>query len=271
MEAFITHSKKVKYCFFILLCVIIFFMAQFTWGDMPKSQTEAQLITEYVAQEIATHEADPQAHMGADESIDIHRKNTILDHPTQSIVSDKFSSADRFIVYPLSLDYDSYYENYTYLYLGSLNSIWENSPLTGDSLVQWVNYQISDMGWTNGDIVIDFQLSISGTSGTRQGEFNVLFAKIQVKNSYYRLGYFDTSWKYGSWITFTSHIADRWRIYYSSVDGVIYYFLNGTQIGYFTATPDFDSSDYMFNVLLNRGTSLQASLYFGGVQLGISS
>jgi len=71
---------------------IILIMSQFTWGDLPKSQIDNQLITEAIALAITNHEEDPTAHLGAGESLEQHKTNDILDHPAASIPGDKFSS-----------------------------------------------------------------------------------------------------------------------------------------------------------------------------------
>jgi hypothetical protein len=66
-----------------------------TWGDLPKSQIDNQLITEAIDLAIANHEADPVSHMGVGESIDMHRKNEVIDHLAGSIVPDKASFMQR--------------------------------------------------------------------------------------------------------------------------------------------------------------------------------
>lgn len=72
-------------------CVIILYMSIEVWGLMPKSQDNPQTIEERVAEMIAQHEHDPESHMGEGESIDVHRKNEIIDHPQSSLVPDKLS------------------------------------------------------------------------------------------------------------------------------------------------------------------------------------
>ena len=76
---------------FGLLCAIIYFMGLFNWGSLPKDQTNPQLITEAIAQAIAIHEADPDAHLGDGESLASHRASDIIDHLALSIVADKYS------------------------------------------------------------------------------------------------------------------------------------------------------------------------------------
>lgn len=77
---------------FAFLCVIIFYMD--TWGLTPKSQIDSQTIDEAIAAAIADHEADPTAHLGTGESIDVHRKNDILDHKAGSVLADKWSMTE---------------------------------------------------------------------------------------------------------------------------------------------------------------------------------
>lgn len=69
-------------------------MSTETWGLLPKAQDNAQTIEELVDAKIAEHEAEPTSHMGDGESIDEHRKNTIVDHPAGSILTDKFSNSE---------------------------------------------------------------------------------------------------------------------------------------------------------------------------------
>lgn len=69
-------------------------MSTETWGQMPKSQNDPKLIEERVAEMIAEHEHDPEAHLGPGESIEVHRTQSIIDHPAYSIVGDKYSEGD---------------------------------------------------------------------------------------------------------------------------------------------------------------------------------
>lgn len=61
------------------------------WSSLPKTQDNPQTIDEAIAAAIATHEADPESHMGEGESIENHRVNDVIDHPQGSVVSDKTS------------------------------------------------------------------------------------------------------------------------------------------------------------------------------------
>lgn len=65
-----------------------------TWGEMNKSQIDATKIEERIAEMIAEHEADPEAHLGTGESLESHRANEIIDHPAGSVVADKYTDTE---------------------------------------------------------------------------------------------------------------------------------------------------------------------------------
>jgi len=60
-----------------------------TWGEVPKSQTENDLITDAIATAITEHESDPVAHQGTGESLQNHKSDEVIDHPANSVVNDK--------------------------------------------------------------------------------------------------------------------------------------------------------------------------------------
>lgn len=66
-------------------------MSTETWGNLPKALDDATTIDQAIAAAIAAHEADSEAHLGAGESLETHRANEVLDHPSDSVVADKFS------------------------------------------------------------------------------------------------------------------------------------------------------------------------------------
>jgi len=69
-------------------------MAEPVWGQLAKAQDNDQTIDEAIAAAIATHEADPDAHTGAGESLETHKAQGTVDHPVGSIVADKLSTTE---------------------------------------------------------------------------------------------------------------------------------------------------------------------------------
>lgn len=69
-------------------------MTILTWEHLAKNQTDAETIEQAIIRIVAEHEADPTSHMGPGESIDVHRKNEILDHKAGSVLVDKDSMTE---------------------------------------------------------------------------------------------------------------------------------------------------------------------------------
>jgi len=59
------------------------------WGLLEKSVDNPQTIDQAIAAAIAVHESDPTSHLGAGESLQAHKNDSIIDHPAQSVVLDK--------------------------------------------------------------------------------------------------------------------------------------------------------------------------------------
>jgi hypothetical protein len=64
------------------------------WGLLTKSQTDPETIEDAIRRIVAEHEADPNAHLGAGESLETHRTFDILDHPQGSVLADKYTSRE---------------------------------------------------------------------------------------------------------------------------------------------------------------------------------
>jgi len=66
--------------------------APIVWGLLPKAQDNPATIDSDISAAIAAHNADPNAHNSAGQSLDVHRVNAVIDHPAGSILADKISS-----------------------------------------------------------------------------------------------------------------------------------------------------------------------------------
>jgi hypothetical protein len=83
-----------KYVILFLIFSIIIFMPIQTWEGLQKSATDPTTLSEYIADQIALHEADPEAHLGVGESLEAHKTADVIDHPAQSVVADKLFGGD---------------------------------------------------------------------------------------------------------------------------------------------------------------------------------
>ena len=66
-----------------------FFMGLQNWGGLQKSATDDETIEEAINRLIAVHLADESAHLGASESLQTHKSASVIDHPADSVVTDK--------------------------------------------------------------------------------------------------------------------------------------------------------------------------------------
>ena len=72
-------------------------MADPVWGLLAKAQDDDKLIDTAISDAIATHEADPDAHTGAGESLETHKSQEVIDHPAYSVIDDK-TKIDKFLI-----------------------------------------------------------------------------------------------------------------------------------------------------------------------------
>jgi hypothetical protein len=61
------------------------------WGELTKALDDAQTILEAIAEMIAEHDDDPDAHLGENGSLLSHKASEIIDHLAESIVADKYA------------------------------------------------------------------------------------------------------------------------------------------------------------------------------------
>jgi len=64
-------------------------MANLTWGDLLKSQTDNETIEQAIVRIVAEHNSDAESHLGETQSLQSHKAAEIIDHLAMSIVADK--------------------------------------------------------------------------------------------------------------------------------------------------------------------------------------
>lgn len=83
----------------------------YLWGDLDRAVNDPTKIDEAIASAISAHNTEAEAHLGADQSLETHRANDVIDHPAESVVNDKIKPVARAyvaIVDPASeFDFDS--------------------------------------------------------------------------------------------------------------------------------------------------------------------
>lgn len=61
------------------------------WGQLAKSAIDPEKIEEAIARLIQDHNDDPEAHLGAGQSLQSHKASEIIDHLARSIITDKIN------------------------------------------------------------------------------------------------------------------------------------------------------------------------------------
>lgn len=59
------------------------------WGSLQKSVDDSETIEQAIARLISEHEEAPTSHLGAGESLALHKAEDIIDHPPGSVLADK--------------------------------------------------------------------------------------------------------------------------------------------------------------------------------------
>jgi len=206
-----------------------------TWGEMPKSQIDNEKPEEMVARLIAVHEADPTAHAGADESIDVHRKNTVIDHPAGSIPADKISFYElHFQNYFVSAsNYDvtghAYQPGYAQVYLNDFHVANAYSDMTipipmfqnatfpeKDIMCQWGG----SINWYNSSDAVDIMFGGSDDGFGFTVRNNAIYARLCVNSTEYL----------SSALTFGKGYNHIFRIVISPADNQAYFYIDGALV-----------------------------------------
>lgn len=69
-------------------------MATLTWEHLPKNNIDNETIEQAIVRIVTAHNEDNTAHMAAGQSIDIHRKEGVLDHKLGSVLADKETASE---------------------------------------------------------------------------------------------------------------------------------------------------------------------------------
>lgn len=97
----------IEYIIILVLFTILLYncvMTLITWKNLPKDQNSSETIEEFIDAKIAVHNNNINAHNDPGQSLDLHRKDTIIDHPAGSVKNDKGSRS--------IFDYQNYFSDF---------------------------------------------------------------------------------------------------------------------------------------------------------------
>lgn len=248
--------KILHWCLYLIilpfLCGIIVGMSTETWGLMPKSGVDTETIEEAIVRLIAVHNDDNTAHLLVGQSIDEHRKETILDHPAGSVLPDKSSFND--------LTFSTRFETLTaFTKTGVVNaSSWPG-----------VNIELFDGGGDTASIKANFLALLTGSTATYDILMDSYFYRDSVSDVWdirggiannalttHYLGFRIVGGEVRGYAringTYTE-TADLFtvpqgqvvfvRVFYNYAEGTIYFYVNGLQLGTLDATAGLNISN----------------------------
>ena len=234
------------------------------WGLLAKAQDNPQTIEQRIAEMIAQHEADPEAHMGPGESIENHRINNIIDHPQQSIVADKMSAGYSFVDIDTLTYFSGNISNCLFSFDSLFGYIYQDTSKTGQGDYLFFESEPYYLGFDSGDFISEFVISPLFISGNGEAEFNFSFGKVEFKYGYYRISYYNSGWISSSWIPASLDRNMVFRFFYSSVDSALLVYLNGVQVFSASYSLGFEFGAFSPIVRVNRGTSSYIKIGVGG-------
>lgn len=100
------------------------------WGLLQRALGNSQTIDEAIAAAIAAHEEDPTAHLGAGESLQAHKNDSVIDHPQGSVLGDKYTNRE----FSITPTFSSFDHGYTRSAAGLFYSVAGLRMETGSSI-----------------------------------------------------------------------------------------------------------------------------------------
>lgn len=215
-------------------------MALPLWGELEKAQDDDQSIVAYVAQAIAEHEADPEAHLGAGESLEMHKSEDVIDHPPGCILPDKISFSD--------ISFDTTFESLSGFAISSgvTNTSWPGVIFDifdggGDVRTLRANVLgIINSGDIEFDVLMDTYFSIDSEDSNEiihigltdtANSVRYLGFKIDGGEVYGYARYGGTTYYTDSLYTISGTELVFVRVYYDYGADVIRFYVNGVELG----------------------------------------
>lgn len=213
------------------------------WGQLQYSQEKSETIEQAIARMISEHEADPEAHLGIGESLEMHKKEEVIDHPAGSILPDKWSFAD--------YDFDTNFESLSGFTISSgvTNSSWPGATFDifdggGDLRTLKANMLgILNTGDLSHDYLCDVYLSIDTTDELEIIDIGISDSSITTNYLGFRVSggdlYGVARWGGSEHLTdnlgdITNGLIQFVRVYYDYGANLIKFYLNGIEVASLT-------------------------------------
>lgn len=234
------------------------------WGQLEKAQDDDQTIVEAIAEMIAEHEADPEAHLGSGESLEQHKTEGVIDHPAGSVLADKQTASETlFNLGPgtggvltrsgvssitglrfLSLETE---EDGTQTSQGIVLAFPGYNPFanTRDSLVEIMVY--FDL---SGENIQDIWFGITNNTTPGNTGYGFKWDGTQVRG----FARFGSTTYYTSALSVATRTLGIFRAQFVTSQNTVYFFYNGEQVGTLThGSDDLTAGTYFVFKLIGNG------------------
>ena len=282
-------KKYINYFFYIgvlpFLCGIIVGMSVETWGLMPKSGVDNETIEQAIARLITVHNDDNQSHLLVGQSIDEHRKESVIDHPAGSVLGDKYTNQE-FTLTPTFESPDIYTKSSTGI-VYSLGGLRFQTLTTANTVkylrasgqyspryykeTQDTTFQFNAR-FTNTATYIAY--GVAGNTGELEVPAGIGF-KFVNDAVYAAQIYSDAIGETAEILTLISGIssADRhqYRVQLSVAEDLIRYYVDGTEYHSEAISASTDYGLALFEFYVKNTNALNKYGYFSGVYLSINT
>lgn len=245
----------------LFLSAIIYLMGLFNWGSLPKDQTNPQLITEAITEAIIAHEEDPTAHLGPGESLEQHKTNEVIDHPAASVLPDKLGSSD----YTLDFVFQTVdgFSTYGSILAGEMTAfISVDTPTIPYSILSFVPFPEILYSSTKFSILLQFS-AWREDDGTDTTKIEWCRIGIEIERDRVR-GYSyindDSVKTYTDWYSSNDENVHSYRALYQKNDNLVYFSVDGVEIGTLSDELVPKSEDLYFRVRMDAISS-SASIF----------
>lgn len=274
---------------YILICLGAFFsgillhMALETWGTLVKSGTENETIEQYIDSRLATHNDDGDAHMGVGQSIDVHRKETIIDHPAGSVLGDKYTNRE-FTFQPTFEDTGRYIlsGNVPSFSIGGFRA--QTSSTTNNTVQLAASGQYSPT-YYSGNQNATFQFTARVGAGSFYDSYVVLgeIGRYDVQDGIgFRFHdgdllavrhYYDNNYTLQSEEFLVSGVnvthKHIYRVNQNVDEGIIEFMVDGSVVHTMATAPSFDSSLRQFTCSVRTTTNSFHSMFISGLYISL--
>jgi hypothetical protein len=254
------------------------------WGMLPKAQYDSTTIDEAVTAAIAAHNDDPDAHMAAGQSIDVHRANTVIDHPQGSVVGDKYTNHDFTITPDFSSVANGYFVSTGGIFYSLAGVRFETGGTSGTTKTLRASGQYSP-AYYDGVHPTTFQFTahmidttnytaygLAGTDGVLEVGPGLGFKF--VNGTLYAVEIYVDA--FGDPQEVTSTIAGVTvtdpHLYRCQLDaaGVATFFVDGNQVASWTVHSNTDAGLILFSFQIKNTAAVTKRAHFSGVYLSLS-